>query len=86
MTVGVCPPSKPMNTDELHAKHMAMVDAINADTEPMTRAISHAKRASWLEGLDDAKGYCISGILLMRADQEQMSRGYDGPMCGGIKP
>lgn len=73
-----------MNTEELHVKHMAMVDVINAETEPMSRAISYAKRDSWLEGLDDANGYNVSGVLLMRADQEQMARGYDGPSCGGI--
>jgi hypothetical protein len=73
-----------MNYEELHEKHIRMVDAINAETDPDKRSHLRALRSQWLDGLDDARDRPISGYLIMGADLVQLERGNNREMLGGV--
>ena len=67
---------------DLHKKHMQLVDAVNDYSDDRLRYEADIKLHGWLEGLGNC-GKNI-GLMLIDADNEQFSRGFNVPMCGGV--
>ena len=65
-----------------HRKHMELVDAVNNETDDRLRREADVYLSGWLDGLADCGR--DRGLMLIEADTEQMNRGHDIPMCGGI--
>ena len=68
----------------LHEQHMKLVDAVNNAPDDRTRREADVRLGGWLDGLQAANDGRHIGRLLMRADIEQMERGYERPMCAGV--
>jgi len=66
----------------LHNKHMDLVDAVNNAPDERLRREADVKLGGWLEGLADCGRN--RGMMLIDADNEQFSRGFNVPMCGGV--
>ena len=64
--------------DALREAHMDLVDRVNAGT------LSQLYLDGWRDGVRRSHSSGFVGMLLMDADEQQMARGEDGPMCGGI--
>ena len=66
----------------MHDRHMEMIDAVNNATDPSAKIREECKLQGWRKCYTQC-GYDL-GHLLIRADLEQIDRGYDGPMCCGV--
>lgn len=64
---------------------MRLVDAINSAKTDKEKEVLRAERDGFLNGVTMGnRDSLIAGKLLIDADLEQISRGIDGPMCGGV--
>jgi len=66
----------------LHAQHMKLVDRVNTADREVQKILRQEFLRGWLEGLE-ACGKNV-GALLCEADMEQIERGQDRPMIGGV--
>jgi hypothetical protein len=71
-----------MNMQELHDKHMTLVDKVNKYTNAEERQNASIFLHAWRRGLDDA-GVNV-GRLIILADLTQIERGNNYNMSGGV--
>jgi len=65
-----------------HRKHMRLVDAVNDYADDRLRYEADIRLHGWLDGLSDCG--INTGLMLIEADNEQFSRGFNLTMCGGV--
>lgn len=69
-------------TEELCNKHIQLVNQVNGAVTQETKAYWAAYLDGWLAGTADCD--ISTSCLLKDADQYQISRGINSPMCGGV--
>lgn len=66
----------------LHGRHMTLIDKVNKYTDPLERQNAEIALYAWRDGAESAGANL--GRLLMLADLEQIERGNNFNMCGGV--
>lgn len=69
-----------MTITSTHERHMQLIDAVNNATTEHAHREADVYLSGWVDGVRFAGEY----VDLIRADQEQFSRGIDRPMCCGV--
>jgi hypothetical protein len=71
-----------MTPQQLHDKHMVLIDKVNKYTDPWEKQNAEIALRAWRDGLEDA-GVNV-GRMLICADLCQIERGNNFNMCGGV--
>lgn len=71
-----------MITAKIHERHMQLIDEVNSATTRLQRINAERYLHGFRGGLEFA-GIDIGELLIM-ADTEQMERGNNQDMCGGV--